>query len=88
MNEPIPARLSRNAELRVTKLPGDYYLLSAYSPFDPLKVSGRLYTCLHYFDGTRSNKEVLKSLQETMSLTLSDNMLEKLYRFRILTAAA
>lgn len=88
VNEPIPDRLQRNRELRVTKLSGDYYLLAAYSSFDPLKVSVRLYTCLNYFDGTRSNEEVLKSIQETMSVTLTGKMLEKLYRFRILSAAA
>jgi len=87
MHKPIPDRLLRSRELSVTKLPGDYYLLSAYSSFDPLKVSAKLYGCLHYFDGYRSNGEVLTSIQETMGVSLSDKMLEKLYRFRILTVA-
>ncbi len=86
MSAAIPERLRKSSELSQTRLSEDFYLLAAYSIYDPLKVSARLYNCLHYFDGTRSNSDALKIIQERLRVALSDKMIEKLYRFRILTA--
>jgi len=85
MSAPVPEKLQRNVALNTIKLPGDFNLLTAYSPFDPLKLSGRLNACLHYFDGSRSNSDVIGIVRKELGISLSPHILQKLYRFRILT---
>jgi hypothetical protein len=86
--EPIPDLLLPSSTIIVEDLPGGYRLVTAYSSFDPIKVSNRLYRCLSFFDGIKTNNEVSLSIKEDLGFVLSPHMLEKLYRFRILTAVA
>ena len=88
VNEPIPDRLIRSSTLIVEDLSGGYRLVTAYSSFDPIKLSNRLHRCLSFFDGIKTNSEVSQAILEDLGFVLSSHMLEKLYRFRILTAAA
>jgi hypothetical protein len=84
MSTTLPERLKKNPGLLVEKLSDSGYLLSGYSPFDPSKVSKRLYDCLDFFDGTHTNEDVCRLCYEALAIRLSDVMIKKLYQFRIL----
>ena len=84
MSAPVPELLKKNPGLLVEKLHDSGYLLSGYSPFDPSKVSKRLYDCLDFFDGIHTNEEVCRLCREALNVRLPDVMIKKLYQFRIL----
>jgi hypothetical protein len=84
MSAPVPMLLKKNPGLLVEKISDSDYLLSGYSPFDPAKVSKRLYDCLDYFDGIHTNVEVYRLCHETLNARLSEAMIKKLYQIRIL----
>jgi hypothetical protein len=83
----IPGKLKKNPELSTEKISDDSYLLGGYSPFDPLKVSKRLYDCLDLFDGLKSNLEVVTLCREKLNIKINDEILKKLYQFRVLISA-
>ena len=81
---PVPELLKKNPGLIVEKNSDAGYLLSGYSPFDPAKVTKRLYDCLDFFDGTHTNEEVCRLCREALNIRLPEVMIKKLYQFRIL----
>lgn len=85
-NAPLPLQLKKNPALSAEKISDSAYLLAGYSPFDPSKVSKRLYDCLDYFDGTNTNDEACRHCHETYKVRLTEAILKKLYQFRILVA--
>lgn len=82
----LPAALKRNPRLWVEKLDEDRYVLSVDPGPDPLEVSGRLYRMLDFFDGRRSNEEVLALIQEHVGAAPTQELMISLYQFRILVA--
>jgi hypothetical protein len=86
MNSHLPERLKRNPELIVEKMSDAAYLLSGYSPLDPLKAGKRTYDCLDLFDGIKTNQEALKVCLEKYKFRLTEENLLKLHQFRILIA--
>lgn len=86
MSVPVPPLLKKNPELSVVKISDDAYLLSGYSPFDPSKVSKRLYDCLDYFDGIQGSEEACRRCHNDLNVRLTAELLKKLYQFRILVS--
>jgi hypothetical protein len=84
MSTPVPELLKKNPGLLVEKISGSGFLLSGYSPFDPAKVSKRLYDCLDFFDGTHTNENVCRLCYEALNVRLSEAIIKKMYQFRIL----
>jgi hypothetical protein len=82
-----PAVLKRNARLVVEKMSDGAYLLAGYSPFDPLRVSGKLYEILHFFDDRQPNDAVLRALRRQGLPEPDDDLLLLLYQNRILVPA-
>lgn len=82
----LPERSKRNPALTSEKISESSYLLSGYSPFDPLKISKRLYDCLDLFDGSLTNQQVIQLCHEQHEVRLPEEILKKLHRFRILVA--
>ena len=83
----LPERFKRNPELIAEKITGSSYLLTGYSHLDPLKISKRLYDCLDFFDGSKTNQEIIRVCHEQHEIRLPEEILKKLHRFRILVAA-
>ncbi|HIJ95710.1 MAG TPA: hypothetical protein HPP94_08235 [Desulfuromonadales bacterium] len=84
MDKPLPVLLKKNPGLLVEKISDSEYLLSSYSPFDPSKVSKRLYDCLDFFDGAHMTANVCKRCHEKLNVRLTEKTIKKLYQFRIL----
>ncbi len=84
MRPRLPKVLLRNPELRQEKVGDDAYILIGYSPLDPFQVTKRVYDLLDFFDGTRTHGEVRQSIREAMGAEPDEELIEALYRFRIL----
>ncbi len=80
----VPIFLRRNPELKVVGADGDGFVVIAYSPYDPLQISERLYRVLDRFDGKRNTEEVLRALRDRGDAAPSGDTLLMLYRFRLL----
>jgi len=79
-----PSILKRNPELKVKSIDEKTCVLIGFSAQDPVEVSRRTYDILEYFDGTRSNKDVVQLLREKDMAEPTDELLLMLYRLRIL----
>jgi hypothetical protein len=80
----LPEKLKRNPTLRVEKVSEDAYALTGYSPFDPIVVSKKAYEMIDFFDGKKSNREVLRDIRAEGKYEPTDDLLLSLYQFRIL----
>ncbi len=80
----LPKVLLRNPDLRQEKAGDDSYVLIGYSPLDPLQVTKRVYDMLDFFDGKKTNEEALRQIGDLMGAEPERELLEALYRFRIL----
>ena len=81
----LPKILRRNPKLIVEKTRQGEYILTSYSPFDPLGVSKRVYDMLDYFDGHQSNEEASRIILDQLGAEPTEDLLLTLYQFRILT---
>ena len=84
LNPTLPRTLQRNPELKVNKTEKGTYFLIGYSGIDPVEVSERIFDILDFFDGRRSNKEVIPLIRKQMQAEPSQSLLIQIYRFRIL----
>lgn len=82
----LPPMLQRNPGLRVTRGPANDYLVVSFSSNQPFRMDRQLYECLDYFDGRHTVDEVAARLEEERRVTLTSDLVTKLYQFRILTA--
>ena len=80
----LPEKLKRNPTLRVEKVSEDIYALTGYSPFDPIRVSKKAYEIIDFFDGKKTNREVLRDIRTEGKYEPTDGLLLSLYQFRIL----
>ncbi|MHB9029041.1 MAG: hypothetical protein ACYC9O_09745 [Candidatus Latescibacterota bacterium] len=80
----LPNLLKRNPEIRSVSREEDGYVLTAYSPFDPIKVSSRLCRVLDFFDGKRTTAEIYRELLSRGEAVPSEETLLMLYQFRFL----
>jgi len=83
----MPDCLKRNPDIRITGAEEDDLIVSAYSPFDPVKLSRRLVRILDYFDGKRTTGEVRAELLCRGEAIPSGEILLMLYQFRLLIPA-
>jgi len=81
----LPAVLKRNPRLIVEKTGDDEYTLIAYSGFDPVTVSGRVYRMIDFFDGKKTNKEVCGEVLKRTKTEPSHELLLSLFQMRVLT---
>jgi len=83
INKP-PVILKRHPALQVKRIDENACVLIGYSALEPVEVSRRMYDILEYFDGVRSNKDVIQLLREKDMAEPTDELLLSLYRLRIL----
>lgn len=82
----LPKILRRNPKLIVEKTKQGTYILTGYSPFDPIEVSKRIYDMLDFFDGYQSNKDACGFILDQLGAEPTNELLLSLYQFRILIA--
>lgn len=80
----IPDKLRRNPYLRAVKTNSNSYIIAGYSNSDSLEVSKELYEILDYFDGKHSNEDIYNLLRKQNKTVPAEDLLLKLYQFRIL----
>lgn len=85
-NPRLPPLLQRNPGLRVTRGPTDEYMVVSFSGNQPSRMASQVYECLEYFDGRRMVDDVVEQLKAERDVTLSVELLTKLYQFRILVS--
>jgi hypothetical protein len=80
----VPALLKRNPELRIISREDDGFIMTAYSPFDPIKVSPRLSHVLDLFDGKHTTEVIFGELISQGDAVPSEETLLMLYQYRFL----
>jgi len=83
----LPDTLKRNPALRVEQMTDTSAVLNGYSGSDPLEVSRRVYGMLDFFDGRRTNDEVIRRIRKQIGAKPTEDLLLWLYQFRILVDA-
>jgi len=79
-----PSTLKRNPDLKVKSIDDESCVLIGYPSHDPVEVSRRVYDNLEYFDGTRTNEDVVQLLRKKNKAVPDEELLLMLYRLRIL----
>lgn len=84
MHTILPKISRRNPNLIIEKTKQEKYILTSYSPYDPIEVSKRIYDMLDFFDGYRSNKDACRLILDQLGAEPTEDLLLTLYQFRIL----
>jgi hypothetical protein len=82
----VPERMRRNPAIRVTPDGRTHCTLVTYSQIDPTRLRREVYELLDYFDGGPL-PEVQHRIREERGVTLSDELLVRLYRHSLLVDA-
>jgi hypothetical protein len=80
----LPSRLRRRKNLTAEKLADGSYLLVGYSPYDPLRVSPRVYEILESFDGRKTHAQIRELLRARRLPQPDDALLLSLHQARLL----
>jgi hypothetical protein len=84
MKPKLPAYLKRNPHLRVEKTGEDEYTLISYSVFDPIRISGRIYRIIDFFNGKTSTNKVCREILNKTKTEPSLDLVLSLYQLRVL----
>jgi len=88
LNPSLPPMMKRNPQCRILHIDDNSILVSGYSFFDPMKMSRRLYETLVFFDGKKTNEQVIRHLTEAGKAVPDDETLLMLYHYRFLVGSA
>jgi hypothetical protein len=80
----IPERLTAGP-LHIARVERGGYVVTSYSPYDPLWMADRLFSALPYFDG-RSTEDALEALYREKGLRVPARLLRRLIDFGVLKA--
>jgi len=83
----LPDRLKRNPGLLADRAEDGSYVVAGYATYHPIRVSGRLYGLLRFFDGRTRTDRVLRAIARATGERLSARLILSLYRFRVLEEA-
>lgn len=82
----LPARLRRNPRLQAARVPGGW-LVTSYSPFDPLRVGDALWSALALFDGGTATAAVRERMRVANGIDVSEDLLARLVQLELLVPA-
>lgn len=83
----LPRRLVPNPEMkRYPAVDGSVFVIS-YNSYEPLQLPGEVLTALSEFTAGRSVREARQAVITNHGLSLEDDLLRRLVRFRVLVAA-
>jgi hypothetical protein len=89
MREPtLPDPLLRNPHMRVQRSADGSFILTSYAGLDPLRVRKAVYDLLDHFDGRKPTTEVRSEIQLQRGVKISDGLLSRLYKHRIVVDPA